>query len=150
MATGDGWTSRLLGGIAQRLEDAGIGTWRPDGAAYAAGETAIVIRAVPQAPDRLITLTVYPVGTDLRGMQDHTTGVQIRVRGTTDPRVADDLADAIFDDLDSLGRASVGGIAVVDMWRQSYTSLGQDSAGRWERSENFYVQAMRASDARTD
>ncbi|GLH97345.1 minor capsid protein [Phytohabitans aurantiacus] len=146
---GEGWTSLLLVGIAQRLHTAGIGTWRATGA-YMVNETAIVIRAIPQTPNLLITLAPYPVGTALRGMQDHTSAIQIRVRGTEDPRVCDDLADAIFDDLDSLGRATLNTVAVVDMWRQSYTSLGQDAQNRWERSENYYVEAMRATTNRTD
>lgn len=150
MAIGDGWTSRLLAGIAELLDTAGIGVWRPDGTAYAAGDTAIVIRAIPQAPDRLITLAAYPVGSTAPGIADHTTGVQARLRAGPDPRECDDLADAVFDQLDGLAETTLGGIAVVQMWRQSYTSLGHDANGRWERSENFYVQAMRPTANNTD
>jgi hypothetical protein len=149
MADGDGWTSRLLTGVAERLDAAGVGVWRDSGA-YATNEIGIFIRKIPTDPDRFISLAAYPVGTDLKGMQDHLSGVQIRLRGTEDPRVCDDLADAVFDELDSLGRATLGTIAVVDMWRQSYTSLGQDAQRRWERSENYYVEAMRATTTRTD
>jgi hypothetical protein len=108
------------------------------------------VRAIPPSPDRGITIAPYPVGTGLKGMQDHQSALQLRLRGTEDPRVCDDLADAIFEELDSLGRATLGGISIVDMWRQSYTSLGQDAQRRWERSENYYVDAMRASTTRTD
>jgi hypothetical protein len=149
VATGDGWTSKLLVGVAEYLAAGNVGTWRPTGA-YAAGETAIVIRAIPDQPDRLITLAPYPIGTGLKGMQDHQTAIQIRVRGTADPRVCDDLADEVFDRLDSSGRRTLNDIAVVDMWRQSYTSLGRDQASRWERSENYYIDAMRATAHRTD
>lgn len=149
MATGDGWTSKLLVGLAEYLAAGGVGAWRPTGA-YLAGEIAIVIRAIPQQPDRLITLAPYPIGTDLRGMQDHQTAVQIRVRGTQDPRVCDDLADEVFDRLDSSGRRTLNSVSIVDMWRQSYTSLGKDSSDRWERSENYYIDAMRATAHRTD
>ncbi|ROO51077.1 hypothetical protein EDC02_5941 [Micromonospora sp. Llam0] len=151
MAVGDGWTSRLIAGLAQHLEDAGVGTYRPDGSAYAAGETAIVQRLIPISPDRVITLAPYPIGTSLPGMADHLTAVQVRVRGLPgDSRDCDDLADSIFDVLDSLGRATWSGIPIVDMWRQSYTSLGQDGNGRPERSENYYVHAMRPTSNRTD
>lgn len=146
---GEGWTSLLIVGVAQRLHTAGVGTWRANGT-YAANEIGIYVRAIPTSPDRIITLAAYPVGTGLQGMQDHRTGLQIRVRGTEDPRICDDLADAIFDDLDSLGRAVLNGVHVVDVWRQSYTSLGQDAQRRWERSENYYVDAMRATTTRTD
>lgn len=144
-----GWTSDLLTGLAEHLDANSVGIWRPTGA-YGADETAIVIRAIPQEPDRLITLAPYPVGTTLRGMQDHVSAIQIRVRGTTDPRVCEDLADEVFDLLDSCGRQTLNGIALVDMWRQSYTSLGQDANLRWEASHNYHVEAMRATANRTD
>jgi hypothetical protein len=146
---GDGWTSRLLTGLAEHLAAADIGAWRPSGA-YAATETGIVIRAVPQSPDRIITLAAYPVGTTLPGLADHQTAVQIRIRAGTDPREADDLADAICDALDGAHGLTWGGIAVVQVWRQSYTSLGQDSNGRWERSENYYIDTMRPTAHNTD
>jgi hypothetical protein len=150
VATGDGWTSRLLTGVAELLDAAGVGTWRPDGSAYTAGETAIVIRDIPQQPDRLITLAPYGLGTALQGMADFEQGVQVRIRGTTDPQVCEDIADAVFDLLDSYGRGTVGGIAVVDIYRQSYTPLGKDANSRWESSSNYYVEAMRPTSSRTD
>lgn len=149
MATGDGWTSRLLAGLAQHLADNGIGVWRPDGPAYTADETGILIRAIPSSPDRIITLAAYPV-TGYVGLADITVGVQMRLRGGTDPRDCDDLADAIFDLLDSASGLTLGGIAVVQMYRQSYASLGADANGRWERSENYYADAMRPTANRTD
>jgi hypothetical protein len=148
-----GWTSDLLTGLAVHLAAAAVGTWRPTGA-YTAAETGIVIRGIPQTPDRLITLAPYPLdGGEHRGMADHDTAVQIRIRAGTDPRTCDDLADAVFELLDSLGSdgpVNLGGIPVLDMWRQSYTSLGVDTNGRWERSENFYLLAMRPTVNKTD
>jgi hypothetical protein len=150
MATGDGWTSKLLTGCAEHLAAAGIGTWRTSGI-YAPEETGIVIRAVPQSPDRVITLAAYPLGTALQGMADHQAAIQIRVRGVPDdPRDCDDLADAIHDALDSATGLRWGGIPVVQIWRQSYTSLGQDTNRRWERSENYYLDTMRPTANNTD
>lgn len=150
MAIGDGWTSRLLTGLAELLATGGAGTWRASGA-YTAAETAIVIRAIPQDPDRIITLAAYPIGSDLPGMADHTVGVQVRCRGVPDdPRDVEDLADTVFELLDSYGRGTVGTIPVVDIVRRSYTSLGQDVNRRWETSSNYYVEAMRPTTNRTD
>lgn len=143
-----GWTSRLLTGLAEHLAAAGIATWRPDGK-YQASEIGLVIRGIPQSPDRIITLAAYPVAS-IQGMADVTVGVQIRVRGTKDPRTAEDLADAIFDALDSAQGLRWRDVPVVQVYRQSYTSLGQDSAGRWELSSNYYVEAMRPTNHRTD
>lgn len=149
MATGDGWTSRLLTGLAEHLAAAGVGTWRVT-CAYTANEVGIYIRAIPQAPDRIITLAAYPIGTARQGLADHDAAVQIRLRGTADPRVVEDQADAVYELLDGARRLTLGGIPVQLVWRQSYTSLGDDTAGRWERSENYYLQAMRPTSNNTD
>jgi hypothetical protein len=141
MATGDGFTSRLITGLAEHLAAAGIGTWRASGI-YQANETAIVIRAIPPSPDRLITLAAYVVGGG-HGNASTTQGVQVRLRAGKDPRDVDDLADAIFDLLDSAGPLTLGGVGVSQAYRQSYSSLGQDGNGRWERSENYYLDAER-------
>lgn len=149
MAVGDGWDSQLLAGLAQHLDDNSVGTWRPDGSAYLAGETAIVVRDIPDAPDRLITLATYPV-TTIRGMQDVTIGVQFRIRGTPDPRVCQDIADLVFELLDSSGFQMWADIRVSDVFRRSYASLGQDAKNRWEASHNYYADAMRLTAGRTD
>jgi hypothetical protein len=150
MAIGDGFTSRLLAGMAEHLDDAGLGTWDPTGTTYASGETAIVIRAIPDYPDRLITLAAYPLGTNLPGMADHLLGVQVRLRAGPDPRDCDDLADAIFDLLDGSSGLVWGGIPVKSISRRSYTSMGQDGSRRWERSENYEIDAMRPTSNNTD
>jgi hypothetical protein len=150
MATGDGFTSRLVAGMAEHIEAAGIGTWDPTGTSYADDATAIVIRAIPDQPDRLITLTAYPIGRNLPGMADHLTGVQVRLRAGPDPRECDDLADELFDLLDGASGLTWGGIPVKDVGRRSYTSLGQDGSRRWERSENYEVDAMRPTANNTD
>jgi hypothetical protein len=147
MATGDGWTSRLLTGLADHLAANGVGVWRPAGA-YEAGEVAIVVRAIPQSPDRLITLAAYILEDVAPGLADSDVGVQIRVRGTTDPRVAEDIGDAVFDLLDSAEHLSWGGVLVTSVARQSSAPLGQDTNDRWEMSHNYRVEAVRPTSNR--
>lgn len=137
-----GWTENLITGLAQYLAAAGVGVWQPNGV-YTAGQTAIVYRAVPQTPDRLITLAPYPIADAYQGLADTTVGVQARIRGTTDPRVCDGIADALYELLDSATNLRLGGVAVVQIYRQSAVPLGQDGNGRWEASHNYYVDAMR-------
>lgn len=144
-----GWTTNLITGLAEYLAANGVGTWRPSGT-YASGETAITVRGVPAQPDRLITLSAYPLDAGYPGLADTTVGVQFRLRGTTDPRVCDDLADALFDLLDSATHLTLGGVHVVLVLRRSYTSLGFDANERWERSENYALDAMRPTQHRTD
>src|SRR5689334_8108573 len=110
MALGDGWTSQLIAALAQYLHDNGNGVWRPTGS-YLSSETAIVVRDIPATPDRLITLAAYPIPTPA-GLQDITTGVQLRMRGTTDPRVCEDIGDAAFELLDGAAGITLGDIRI--------------------------------------
>lgn len=148
MATGDGFTSRLIAGAAQHLDDLGIGVYRASGA-YTADEIGIYQRLIPPTPDRVITLATYVVPSP-QGMADFTTGLQVRIRGTVDPRVCDDLGDAIFDAWDSAYGLRWSEIPIVQIYRQSAGSLGQDGNDRWEASHNYYVEAMRPTTYRTD
>lgn len=148
MALGDGWTSQLIANLAQHLHNAGVGVWRPSGS-YASGETAIVVRDIPPSPDRLIVLAPYVVVTAQRDLQDVTVGVQARIRGTTDPRVCEDISDTLFELLDGAKHVVLGDIRTVQIYRQSYGSLGQDGNKRWEASHNYYVEAMRPTPNRT-
>ena len=143
-----GWTTDLLTGLAEYLDTQGVGTWRPTGA-YQLDETAIVIRGIPPTPDRIITLAAYPVDS-MVGLPNITAGIQIRCRAGTDPTDCDDLADAVFDLLDSAEHLDLGGVHVNQLWRQSYTSLGKDGNGRWERSENYYADAERPTPNRSN
>lgn len=139
-----GWTTNLLGGLAQLLADAGVGTWHPDGSPYVAGDTAIVIAALPPAPDRAVALAAYPVS-DHVSQADVTVGVQVRVRAGRDPREVQDLDDAVFEALHGLEELVLGGVSVVQIYRRSSAALGQarDPNELWERSSNYYVDAMR-------
>lgn len=155
MAAGDGWESRLITGLAEHLAAAGIGVWRPTGT-YLATEVAIIDRGIPSTPDQIITLTDYVIGGSARTrLADITVGIQIRLRGTTDPRVVRDLGAEIFDLLDQSGRQTWGTapaeVSIVDVWRPgSAGSLGDDDNGRWQTVHNYYVDAMRPTAHRTD
>lgn len=146
-----GFIEDLLIGMAVHLDAAGVGTWRGDGSAYTSGEIGITIRGIPQTPDRLIVLAPYVVDSGAyRGLADHDEAIQARIRGTTDPRVCQEIADDVFAALDSAHDLTWQGIAVVQVWRQSYTSLGDDTNGRYEASHNYYLNLMRPTTYRTD
>ncbi|MFI7547205.1 minor capsid protein [Actinoplanes sp. NPDC049599] len=143
-----GFTSTLLTSLAEALDTAGIGVWRPTGP-YTADEVAIAIRGIPPAPDRLITLSTYRIGDDYPGEQDFVQMVQARFRGSPDPRVVDDLGDAVFELLDSREHWELGPIHVVYSQRRSDTVLGQDGSRRWEISHNYALHVMRPTAHRT-
>lgn len=145
-----GFQTDLLTGLAAYLQTAGIGTWSTSGA-YTVGQTGIVLGTVPQAPDRVITLTAYSVR-DNAALSDSVVGVQTRCRWAgQDPRPVDDLADRIFDLLHGMTHTTLsGGVHVVQCLRQSGpVSLGQDQNGRWSNSSNYYLTVHRPSANRT-
>ncbi len=144
-----GFTDDLLAGVAQYLAGGGVGTWRADGAYLPTDPEPIVITAVPSAPDRVIVLTPYTVSDD-GSLSDSVQGLQVRLRGTVDPRVVQGLADRVFDRLHgSHGVTLPGGLRLVIAERRSGTPLGTDGTGRHERSENYHLTVWRPSPHRT-
>lgn len=145
-----GFTNDLVSGVAQLLEDAGVGQWAADGGAYAPGPPPIVTASMPASPNKVIVITPYPVDDDA-ALTDSLNGLQIRTRGDKDPNTVNDLDDAVFDALQ--GRSALvlsSGVHVVQIYRNSGASLGTDGNGRHERTANYYVQAARPSAHRTD
>lgn len=142
-----GWAMNLTTGMAEYLAAGGAGVWNPAGI-YTPDQIGILLRAIPATPDQVITLSPYPVIAE-PGLADVIHGVQLRVRGTRDPRVCDDIGDACYELLHGLSHLSFGGpvvwggVQVVQVTLQSQLPLGQDDNGRWETSHNYYVQAMR-------
>lgn len=146
-----GWTGNLLAGVAELLAAAGAGVWQPDGSAYADGDTALVVGALPQGPARAVALSLYPV-TDHPVLNDVVVGLQARIRGAAagDTRPTSDTADDLYQALHGLRNLRVGGIDVVQITRQSGAQLGPDASGRDERTENYYIQAARPTAGRID
>lgn len=143
-----GYNTDLLTGLAEHLDDLGIGTWSVSGA-YAADVTGIVLSVIPQSPAAVIVLSAYSVSDDTT-LSDSVTGVQIRTRTAgQDPRPTDDLADSIFDALHGATGLVFGGIRVQQMWRQSWSPLGPDENQRHERADNYYLQTWRPSPHRS-
>ncbi|MFE6689640.1 minor capsid protein [Streptomyces sp. NPDC057743] len=137
------YTTDLLDGLARLLDAARVGTYRPDGV-YGPSDTAITIAAMPPAPDRVLCLSAYPV-TDSPSLTDTTTGIQVRTRAGPDPREVDVLDDAVFDVLHGSGPHAWGAVRVQLLYRVSAAPIGADSAGRMERSSNYYARAHRAA-----
>jgi hypothetical protein len=140
-----GFTTNLLTGIAEHLYAAGVGVWSPS-TPPAADDVLIVHTAFPSVPDQVVCLTAYPVSV-AAGLTDAVVGVQVRCRGSRNPRASLDLDDAVTDALNGLRRATLGtapdDVVVSQIHWQSSTPLGPDSNGRYERSTNFYVQVNR-------
>ncbi|MGW0550563.1 minor capsid protein [Streptomyces altiplanensis] len=137
-----GYTSNLLDGLAALIADSGLGVYRPGGI-YTAEETGIFLTVMPDAPDRVLCLTTYPVeDTDL---PDAITGIQIRMRAGPDPTDVTGLADGVFDLLHNHRGLVLGGVHVGLIWRRSQALMGQDEHGRLELAANYYARTTRPS-----
>jgi hypothetical protein len=135
------YTSDLVLGLTDLLTDAGIGEYRED-TPYDTGDTAIVIRSMPDQPDRVICLTPYPVDDDVT--TDTVTAVQVRIRAGVDPLGVLDLGDSVMGLLHNRRGYMLRTVRVAVSWRQSMVLLGEDAHGRDERVHNFYFQTTRA------
>lgn len=149
--TGRGWTTNLLTGLAEYLAAAGIGVWRPpeQSEPYGPDDVAIVLGAMPAEPERAIVLAAYPVSEGL-ALANVRVGVQVRTRAGNDPRDVQDLDDAVWEQLHGATGLVLGGVDVVQVFRQSSATLGhaRDQTARWERVSNYYMDAMRPTVAR--
>ncbi|NAE18080.1 minor capsid protein [Enterococcus hirae] len=147
-----GFVTTLLTCLAQHLEDAGVGVWSPDGT-YARTDLGIYLKAIPGTTgvrDEGYCLSYYAVSDEATDPGDRATvaiaGVQVRSRGTKDPRVVDDMDDTVFDVLhgaQDLLLGSAPGVPVLLAWRNSHANLGQDESGRWEAVSNYYLHLTR-------
>lgn len=137
-----GYTSDLLLGLTDELVTAGLGRYSETTPA-GPEDTLIVLRSMPDAPDRVICLTPYQVDDDVT--TDTVTGVQIRYRAGVDPIAVLDLGDQVLALLHNRRGYQLRGVQVAVSWRQSEALLGQDAHGRDERTSNFYFQTTRPS-----
>lgn len=137
------FTDDLLTGVAAYLAAGGVGTWRPSGVYLLTDVRPIIITAVPASPDEVIVLTPYTVSDDY-SLSDSVQGVQVRTRGTRDPRTVQAVDDDVFGRLHGAhGVTLPGGLRLVACERQSGTPLGVDGNGRHERSSNYYLTVNR-------
>jgi hypothetical protein len=138
-----GFTNDLLAGFAALLNTVGGATWNPSGT-YAATDTGIFAQTTPPSPDGAVVLSAFGVSDDPT-LADSVVGLQVMTRmGGDDPRPVNDVADAIFDALQSLHDVTLStGVRVVECTRRSSLPLGQDDLRRWLRSDNYYVTTYR-------
>lgn len=140
------FVSNLLDNLAAYLAAEGIADWETSGT-YGDNDTGIVLKVIPQHPDRMISLAAYPVADD-PALDSDTVAIQARTRWPgNDPRPVDDLGDRVFDALHGRRDWALGSgeseTFVVYCRRVSGDSLGRDANGRWERSDNYYLDVYR-------
>lgn len=127
----------LVDGIATLIAKAGIAVYSTTGT-YTAGQTGIFFKIVNPTPDRIVTLTAYLI-TDNLSVPLARYGVQVRCRGLQDPRDVDELGDSISQLLHGLTNVTFGTAHIIQAFRQSSVTLGQDASKRWDRADAFYI-----------
>lgn len=113
--------------------------WNPTGV-YTANQTGIMLKLMPVAPDRVVTLTLVPQGDD-PSMPLGQVMLQVRGRGLANrPTDVDDLLDSIFVVLHGTKDLPMGSCTIVQMNRRVMVPMGMDDASkRWERVDQYYL-----------
>ncbi|MFD3829732.1 minor capsid protein [Streptomyces sp. NPDC058621] len=99
------------------------------------------VEAMPPAPDRAVSLALYDAGPQASRDDDQDRRLQIRVRGTADPRVSRTRCEALHDALHGLAGVELpGGIwLTLAAARGLPAPMGTDSSGRHEHVVNLDV-----------
>jgi hypothetical protein len=125
----------LLEGIALYLHERGLVTYDPNGA-----DGDLFMEAMPSTPDACVVLTGYGGPEPDSLLPYDQPRVQVRVRGTTDPRVSRRRAKAIRSHLLGLGPVVLpDGTNVIscNALQAAPESLGVDDSRRHEHVVNF-------------
>lgn len=131
------WESDLVQGIAQYLEDNGVGVYRSDGTPYATGETAIVFGELPSSPDRAIGLSLYSA-TDHPVQNLSSVRLQLMCRGAVNSNLdVGALATAAFSALQGLVYRDFGTAHLIQAGRVSAVPTGVDGNRRYTRADNY-------------
>ena len=129
--------------VAEVLAAAGVGRWDPMGVYGPGPVAAIYIRAAPDVPWPIITLSTYPVQVAV-APDDSILGLQIRTRTPNrDPRHTDRLDSLVLKTLHGKRGGALAGYRITQILFQSGASTGQDGSERWGRSANYYITGPR-------
>lgn len=131
-----GFTSDLLLGLAQYVSDGGAGIYRPAGG-YVDTDTAIVLKQLPDAPDRVISIMAYTTS-DMVTITQTSVRVQFWFRGIrNDSLDVDNLGDQVFGLIQGMTNRDFGTAHVIQAYRVGSGQLGIDTNNRSQRSDNY-------------
>src|SRR4051812_47647300 len=97
---------------------------------------------MPAAPDVAVVLSLYGGAVLDSRLGYDTPNLQVRVRGTTDPRVSRALATAIYNELHGLGPVTLPDGTPLQYCNanQTVTLMGQDDQRRYEHVCNYALE----------
>jgi hypothetical protein len=128
----------LLDGLARYLDSEGVLDYD---AAGVTGNTFIEV--VPQTPNRCVSLSIYGGEVPDSKLGYDSVAMQVRTRGTNDPRVSRSFNQAIYDKLHGLGQIELpdGTYVILCVANQSAPQyIGVDSNGRHEHTLNYMIE----------
>lgn len=132
-------TTDLLTGLAAMIAAAGLGIDYDPEAVYTSDQTGIVMKAMPAAPDRVVTLNAVWQGDNV-AIPAGQCMVQVRGRGLPgQPLDVDELLDSIKPILHGATGLVFGGVTVDQMYRKVRAPLGADASKRWECVDQYYL-----------
>jgi len=137
----------LLEGLAQFLHDRGLGIYTPD---TTGGD--VFLEHMPQLPDQCVALYLYAGDEPDSLLGYDQPSLQIRVRGTQDPRVTRARASALYGTLHGLGPVTVpSGHRILSCIgiQGGPIYIGQDGSNRHENTVNFRLEIRNKTSHRT-
>ncbi|WP_370420335.1 minor capsid protein [Streptomyces sp. QH1-20] len=137
----------LLDGMARHLHGLGLLTYDPTGTS---GDT--FVETMPPVPDEAVCLSLYDAGPpDARNAYD-VRALQVRVRGTADPRPSRRRCEAIYGALHGLAGMALpdGTWLILAAARSTPAPMGTDSSGRHEHVVNLALDVAHPTTHRTE
>lgn len=126
----------VVHGLALLLESLGLLSYDETGTA---GDT--FVGTMPPTPDQAVSLTAYDAGPQNAAIAYDAILVQVRVRGTTDPRVSYARAYDVYDALNGLSDTALpDGTPVIICTATAPSPMGPDGTGRHEHVVRVSVE----------
>jgi hypothetical protein len=126
----------LLDGLARYIADAGLAVYD-----LTSPGCDLFLEAMPAAPDVCTVLTLYDAPEPDARLPYEEPRLQVRVRGTQDPRVSRQRCRAVYDLLHGARRITLpdGTYLVLALGRPP-ASMGMDEQRRHEHVSNFRLE----------
>jgi len=127
--------TQIVEGVTALLAANNIGTWSKT-TAYTSSQVGIYDGPLGSDTSEAVGLTAYPVSDQVDS--ETVLGLQIMFRSATKAGLRD-RAETVFNLLHARWGLQLSTVRITHMLRRSSSDLGRDDAGRWLRSDNYYL-----------
>lgn len=129
----------IVEGIAALLATNSIGTWSKT-TAYTASQVGIYDGPIGSDTAEAVGLTLYPVADQVDS--ESVIGLQVMFQSASKATLRN-RAEAVFNLLHASWGLQLPQVRITHLLRRSSSDLGRDDAGRWLRSDNYYLNLNR-------